>query len=302
MMVPFINQSFKAERVYLYQPDVQSDHPLVSLSFTNTTETGMPPGIVTLYSPEASGTTYIGDAEMPLMESGEDRMLSFAVDGKTHIKQNHKSDNYTTQVAISGGVMRLTQVYENTVDYSIKAPQKEDRDIIIEHNKLGGDWILSKPEKDVKETKTHYRIPVSLKAGEQKEISVTQQRQGLQSMQIADITADNLTYYIRSWKGISNDARKVFSRLIEMRRAVDAYDTNIHNLEATKQRIVKDQERLRSNLQSVPANSDLSKRYLDQMADQEDRLDDIERNIQDMQEKRATAMHRLKDFINDIKI
>ncbi len=303
MMVPFINTDVKAEKIYLYQSDVNAQHPLASLNMTNDGKTGLPPGIVTLYSPDKGAeNTYIGDAQMPLVNAGDSRMLSFAVDGKTLINTSYENDNRTTDITIVSGMMQVTQAMESTATYVIKAPKDEDRTVIIEHAKRGGDWKLVSPETDVTETDSHYRIKATVKAGEQAKVPVTLQRITHQSLAVADIHSQNLNRYISSWKSISPEAKKVFSRLFQLRGLVDDFDTQIQNLNQSKQRIVEDQKRIRENLAAVSVNSDLSKRYLKQMEEQEDTLENIMDKLEDLQEKRTDAMKRLKDYIANVKV
>lgn len=303
MMVPFINADVKAEKIYLYQSDVNAQHPLASLSLTNDGKTGLPPGIVTLYSPDsATGNTYIGDAQMPLVNAGDSRMLSFAVDGKTAIKTDYQDDNRTTDITIAGGIMKVTQAMENTATYTVKAPKDEDRTVIIEHPKRGGDWKLVTPKNDVTETDTHYRVKTSVKAGGQVDVPVTLEYITFQSLQVADIHSQNLNHYIQSWKEITPDAKKVFARLFQLRGLVDDFDTQIQNLNQSKQRIVDDQKRIRENLGAVSVNSDLAKRYMGQLEKEEDTLDDIAAKLEDLQAKRTDAMKRLKDYIINVKI
>jgi hypothetical protein len=51
--------------------------------------------------------------------------------------------------------------------------------------------------------------------------------------------------------------------------------TQRSQLDTERERIVRDQERLRSNLQSVGQGSDLGRRYLATLKSQEDRLAEI---------------------------
>jgi hypothetical protein len=53
---------------------------------------------------------------------------------------------------------------------------------------------------------------------------------------------------------------------------------SLAQLDAERKRIAEDQERIRRNLQSVGASSDLGRRYLSTLQSQEDRLAEIERN------------------------
>ena len=93
LAVPIIDRNIPAERIALYAPAVHAIHPLASIRLTNDTESGLPPGIVTLFDTAGGATTYVGDAVMSVLPQGEKRMLSFAVDQKTKVEQSQNSES-----------------------------------------------------------------------------------------------------------------------------------------------------------------------------------------------------------------
>ncbi len=60
-----------------------------------------------------------------------------------------------------------------TTQYRLKGPAEETRELLIEHPRLAG-WDLEEPDpKAATLTESHYRLSVSLKAGEEKLLPAT---------------------------------------------------------------------------------------------------------------------------------
>jgi len=52
-------------RIDLYQSSADQRHPLAAISLTNDGETGLPPGVLTLYEQTTTGgATYLGDSRL----------------------------------------------------------------------------------------------------------------------------------------------------------------------------------------------------------------------------------------------
>jgi len=80
-----------------------------------------------------------------------------------------------------------------------------------------------------------------------------------------------------------------------------AVKQQINDLEAKRQEIYKDQQRLRQNIQSLSGNSDLRDRYLERMNDQEDSLEDIAEDLDDLNKVYQEKRNDLQQYIRGIK-
>ena len=63
LSIPILDRQMPAERLALYQADTAARNPLAAIRLTNDGETGLPPGILTLYERDKAGSvSYVGDA------------------------------------------------------------------------------------------------------------------------------------------------------------------------------------------------------------------------------------------------
>src|SRR3984893_9738999 len=163
LVLPILDRELPAQRVDLYQSSADQRHPLAAIPLTNDGETGLPPGVLTLYEQgTAGGATYLGDARLAAFPPGERRMLSYAVDGKVTVDRSGEEQHPIVKTAIAEGVMRLTSLARQITTYRVKAASDGERSLLIEQPRLAG-WGLAAPgPTHVELSREGYRIPVTL--------------------------------------------------------------------------------------------------------------------------------------------
>ncbi len=302
MMLPFVSREVPMQRVALYQPDTHPRHPLAAVELTNDGETGLPPGVLTLYeeSQILSGTSFVGDANLAVVPRGDKRMVSYALDSKTVIDRDQKNQSSEGRISVSQGIMRTAMTTRFETVYTIKAPEKEDRTVVIEHLRMGDYQLVSPDPKDVEVTDTHYRLRVPVKAGEKKTFNVVLEHQGWQTYAITGFSTAQLVAYATDRGKLDGDARKAFARMAEVRRKMDDIDQQSRELERQRNVIFQDQQRVRENLKSLSGTSDVQQRYLRKLNEQEDQISKIDTARDEMANQRRQQEEALAKLIADM--
>ena len=177
-----------------------------------------------------------------MLGQGEKRIVSYALDSKTSVDRADKNMSTEGQISAEHGIIRTALKNRAETVYTVKAPAQEDRIVIIEHPRLGGDYKLIEPDpKDVEVTATHYRIRVPVKAGETKPVTVVLESQLWQSYNIETLPVEQLTAYAGTRGSLTAETRKVFAELAELRRDMDAIDQKIAHIEEQRETIFQDQ-------------------------------------------------------------
>lgn len=307
LMVPFVSREIPAERVWLYQPETSQGHPLAAIEMDNNGETGLPPGILTLYEQAGAqkATLHVGDAEMPMVPKSESRFISYALDTKTKIDQQSQEDRKLGLLTISKGMLNQKVLWRNTTKYTIKAPAEEDRTIVIEHPRRPG-WDLVKPEgldAEPEVTDTHYRAKVTVKKGESATIPLILQRDDTEVVSLIGIQPYDLETRITVMgKDIKPDVKKALEKIRDLQSAVYSVENELAQLEQQRQQIYNDQQRLRENLKTVATNNDLGKRYLKELNDQEDALARLKKEQEQLQQRRSSAQRALSDYVSQLEL
>ncbi|MFT3809241.1 MAG: hypothetical protein QM698_04935 [Micropepsaceae bacterium] len=301
LAVPIVDRVVPADRVSLYQPTVHNLHPLASIRLSNDTESGLPPGIVTLFDTTSGTTVYVGDAVMGTLPQGEKRMLSFALDQKTKVDQTSNSESNLISAKIVKGVVELQSLTRQTYSYTVKAPANEDRAMVIETPRHY-DMDLKSPEgATVELTQDAVRVPLAVKAGETGKLDVVWERIDQQSLTLSTLDIDSVLYYAADTR-LSEQQRAAFQKVAELKQNISRIDNEIATANAERGRLFEEQKRIRENLAAVPEGSDLQRRYLATLATQEDRLIALEQQISALQAERLTADKALGDYVNSVTL
>ncbi|MDG2480601.1 MAG: DUF4139 domain-containing protein [Alphaproteobacteria bacterium] len=302
LSVPIISRTVEAEPVGLYQPSTSTLHPLASVRLVNDSGLGLPPGVLTIYQPsEASGgLTFVGDARLGVLPDGDERLLSFALDQKTLVERDDRSNETITTVRIDRGVMSLTISQRRATAYAVEAPAGDALNLLIEHPKQYN-WDLVMPVGEIEATQTHYRIPLQVPAGEVGALAVVMEAPRYESMRLVDLYRDQVLYYAENSE-LPDDVREAFAELAGLRGDIEETQRAIDELERQRQLYLQEQERLRDNLQRVPSGSDLAERYLEKLGEQEDGIEALLDEMEDLREALGVRQAALSDFIADLNI
>lgn len=304
MMLPFVSREVPMERVALYQPDTHPRHPLAAVEIRNDGETGLPPGVLTLYEESSmlKGTSFVGDANLAVVPRGDKRMVSYALDSKTTIDREQKSKAVEGRISVAQGIMKTAVTSRLETVYTIKAPEKEDRTVVIEQPRMGDYKIISPDAKEVEMTETHYRLRVPVKAGEEKTFTVVMEQQGSQSYAITGFSTLQLAAYANKQGELDAKARKAFAELAAVRRKMDDLDRQRRELDRQRSTIFQDQERVRENLRSLSGSSDVQQRYLRKLNEQEDQISKIDSARDELAAQRAKLETDLNKKISEMSI
>ncbi|RFB78204.1 DUF4139 domain-containing protein [Methylovirgula sp. 4M-Z18] len=295
LSAPIINNQMPVERLALYQPDVNAIHPLSTVKLTNDGKTGLPPGIVTIYENGDNGIAYVGDSRLSDLPVNDYRLLSYALDQTVTIAQNDEASSKSVRAAIANGVMRYNLINRKSVVYKVKST--EPRLLLVETPKFPG-WTLTDPKtSDASEIQGKYRLPFNLKAEDGQQFSITQELVVTQREALTQTMDSDLLAYAENQE-FDNKTREELRHIVDLRTDVAKADQRVRDIEASVNGIGQEQARIRQNLQSTPAGSDLQKRYLAKLNDQETLLDDLSEQRKQALQMDVNAKQALNDYIS----
>jgi len=275
MMVPFIDREIPVTRIWLYQPDVAPNRPLAAVRIKNDGDSALPAGLVTAFEQTADGSTgFVGDALLPLTPRDAIRLATFAVDTKTAIRRDDRGIVQTMLGKALNGTLTVQTRSTRTIDYEVTAPPDEDREIVVEEERVTG-WTPVSGVKGVEETPTRYRHTITAPKGKTTKASFTTEHLDSEQVVLTELDVDDMLVKIRGLQNETPALKALIAKLTALVEDMNKAKTQRGQLASERERIVRDQERVRSNLQSVGQASDLGRRYLATLKAQEDRLAEI---------------------------
>ena len=298
LSIPIIDREVPAQRLALYQAETAARNPLAAIRLSNDGDSGLPPGIITLYERDKAGyVAYVGDARLSGFPIGETRLLAYALDEKITVERDAAQTDGIATGAIAQGALRVSRIIRQTMTYRVRGPAKEPRQLIVVQRRLPG-WTLVKPDpKTVELSEGNYRIPFELPGGDQTQtFEVVQEQTQQQELRLVDTAADQIRVYAQA-REFDARTREALTKVLQLQGAVADVQRKVAQADAERQQIVQEQARLRDNLARVPANSDLQRRYLATLDKQETELEAIAKRRADAEKEAEAAREALRTYV-----
>jgi hypothetical protein len=298
LVLPILDRELPAQRLDLYQSSADQRHPLAAIALNNDGETGLPPGVLTLYEQgTAGGATYLGDARLAAFPPSERRMLSYAVDGKVTVDRSSEEQHAIVKAVISQGVMRLTRLARQITTYRLKAAGDGEHRLLIEHPRPAG-WSLATPDPTYVElTADAYRIPATLTGSKQSNVAVTMERQLEETIRLLDLADDRLSVLVAT-NELEPSVKKALGELASRRQALGRHNTELDKLKEQRRQLVEDEKRLRDNLAAVGRDTALYKQTLDKLGETEASITTLSTAIEKTAGEIETAKEQLQAFVS----
>jgi hypothetical protein len=302
LLLPIVARDIKARRVALYQPQTDARHPLVAYEITNDTGAALPPGLVTLYESDAGGAQgYVGDARLPSVQPGETRLASFAVDLPVLIDADQRSETTTVDAHAARGELRLSLRERSVTTFRVATPSDWPRHLLIELERQEGYTLVEPPANTAKLTPNAWRIERDVPPGKTTAFDVVFERPVLTVVTLGDETGTQLLA-LSTQGDLPDRVRAALKPLAALRADLDRKHDALHENAQKQAAIVTDQARVRANLGAVPANSEMQRNYLAQLAAQEKLLAALRADQEDLQHQVQAADAAFKDAVASLNL
>ena len=295
-MLPIVTDHVEAEKLSIYNLREDDDHPRSGVELTNTTDLNLLAGPVTVLD----GGMYAGDALIDHMNPGDTRLLSYAVDLSVTVDTSSRSSQRITAGRIVRGVLHVTRRQEYLQTYRLRNKDESPRTVMIEHP-FDRNRDLVEPAEPYERTSEWYRFRVPVEADTTGEFEVVEQRTYSQSIAILDRPVSQFVAYIRSGE-IAPEVREALENAARMKHELEGLRQRLADREKELRGIAEGQDRLRRNIEAVGRDSQLGQRYLRTLSSQEDRIEELERQIAELRERIEQKREELEDYLADLNV
>jgi hypothetical protein len=296
-LLPIVNKDVEGKRVSIYNSGVQSKHPLLGLRFKNTTGIPLSQGPITVFE----GSVYAGDTRVLDLQPDEERLVSYAIDLGTEVAS--KSGNNTSRItqvkAVKGIVHTKTLLREERV-YDVSNRSTSDRTLLIEHpNRKGEGFKFVGEHKPKEEAADVFRFEVPIGAKKDLSYTIIEEREVGTFVQLTNSADDQIRYFLslkeapQSLKAKLTESIKVKGNWDQVRQDIQAANTRV-------QTITADQKRLRENMRELPKDSDLFKKYLKTLEEQETEMDQLQAKLKTLHADEVKTRSAYDDFLANL--
>ena len=277
-MLPIVGEDVGAERLSVYS-GAAGRHPMRGVRLTNTTGASLRGGPMTVLD-----DGYAGDALLPDLPPGDERLLTFAVD------QDVLVDPYAVPNApgviqsafLRDGVLILARQGRATRGYRLENRGERARTVLVEHVRQRGSELVQ-PTAAEESTPDRYRFRVELAPGAVDSLEVVEARVLSEQVALASASADEIAAYAGASGALPNDVRRALERAVRDRRALAQTEQRIRGLRIELGDIDREQRRIRENLGAVENDSDYGRRLLAKLDEQESRIEAVRERLAELE-------------------
>jgi hypothetical protein len=308
-LVPILQSHIDVEKVTLWSfqgdngdddSDEKLGRPLRALWITNSSGLTLDSGSFNILE----GDTFAGEGLIDTVRPSERRLLSYAADTAVHIKADRESsEKPVSHVRIAKGMMVLTREQREILKYTIRNSDTSPRQVVIEHPVREG-WKLAEGPKPEETSASFYRFRVSVASAQTAELSVEEYHPQEASYQLTNLNNDQVILLTQQGR-ISPALQDAFRRILDQKNQVGSLETQLRARQQEMEAITKDQARLRENMKALKGSSEekaLLQRYTRQLDSQEDRLNTLNKEIADLQERHTQAQQQLDQMVQQITL
>ncbi|MBS7267711.1 MAG: hypothetical protein KIH10_02620 [Candidatus Freyarchaeota archaeon] len=296
-LVPFIYTEIDGKKILVYNETARVGNPVSCIELKNTSGLTLEEGPVTVYEENS----YAGECMLPFLVDGDKRLLAYAVDQTVAVTKEIKTQYESVHEVIVRGPIIETYYYQiNETNYTLKNKGDEDKEIIIEHPKEFGfePWETEKFEE---ETPNYYRWKIALEPRKSREFTVKLRRLISSHINVVGLSSAFIEDYFN--RGLITDEENSFlKRVAELQSQVNEIEVEMRDLEREKQEIFRYQERLRENLKvlgNTRQEAELKEKYISTLSGQEDRLQEIESRLWQLNKQREDTKREIDKIIKE---
>jgi len=300
MMMPLTLSTLPAEKVSVFSsfssiPYGVSVHPKFCIRIENTSGLKLPAGPVTVFD----GGEYAGDALLEFLGENEKRLIAYGDDIEVSGTKSENAVRNIESVKIAGGILSVSYRQIQTSTYSVKNTDKKERTVIIEHAKKAGFDLATKAALE-ETTAGKYRFKLKAAGASTAELKVEESRTYGETRKILDMSSESFVAYTTNAE-MPEKVKKAFEAIIKEREKVFAAQKVLADLQNRQTELVREQERVRKNLEALGTESAEGKDFLAKLLKLENELDASKKKLAAAADKANKAQEDFIRFVRDIK-
>jgi hypothetical protein len=297
-MVPILQTRIDAEKVSVWNPSQPS--VLRALWINNSSDLTLDGGSFNVLETDA----FAGEGLMDPIKPGEKRLLSYAADLGLLVDEKQKSEKQKiTKIVIAHGVMtQITEEREEHI-YTIRNRDTSARTVVIEHPARQG-WKLADGTEPEESTASFHRFRLNAEPKKTTIVSVKEYRPISTRYQLTNVSDGQVDYFV-SQNAVNAEVEKMLRRVVGQKNAIAAFEADIAARKVQMSSIAEDQQRVRENMKALkgsPEEKALVERYARELNDQEDRVQSLQHEISDLQQRRDAAQKALTEMIEGLEL
>lgn len=296
-MLPILTAPVEGRRVSIYNAAAMPKHPMRGVQFRNSSDLHLMPGPISVYD----GAAYAGDSQIPHTSRGQERLLSYAVDLDVLGETKTTGTETILKFTIIDGLLQSESKHRQTVNYTMSNNDAaRGRVVLVEHARSAG-WDLIEPKEPAETTENLYRFEIPVEASKSASLTVVQEHTRWQQFGLVDYDLALLLRYAKEGKA-SQAVVDAVKKAAGIHARIQDQARRIADLQARMSEITAEQGRIRSNMNTIERNTDLYRRLLSKLNDQETQMEQHQSDRDEAQRLKEAAEKELRDYLRDLRV
>lgn len=285
-LVPIVVTDITTQRVSLFNENDHPRNPLHAVRVVNDTELQLAGGTITIYD-EAG---FAGNARLPELMPGDERLLPYAVDLELSVRrvEGSRATNISS-VRLVSGMLEVTELTRRIFTFEVEGSADRSRVLIVQGPNLDGFTIVSPtPTPPTSDGRPRFgmamvgadsvvpedvSVPTHLvcREGEACLLEVVAERVNAQRVALTNLDPSRVEFYLDTVELTPAD-RALLAEIRDIQNDATELQRSLARIEGDIAVIFREQERIRANMAAVSEGSDLYRRYVADLTQQEDTL------------------------------
>jgi len=297
-LVPILQSPIGAEKVTIWNENTREIRR--ALWITNSSGLTLDSGTFNILESD----TFAGEGLIETVHPAERRLISYAADPALRVTmEQESSEKPITRIHIVKGLMYLTREQNDSRKYTLHNADAFPRDVVIEHP-ARENWKLSEGPKPEETSASYLRFRVAVPAGQTANLQIAEFHPESSEFALTNLDEKQIAL-ITQQRQITPAMQDAFRRVLDQKNKVDSLGAQIKARQHEIETITKDQARVRENMKALKGSAEekaLLQRYAHQLDIQEDRLNALNKEISDLQEKQTQARNQLDQIVQRITL
>jgi hypothetical protein len=296
-LLPIVNAPIAGERVSIYNESTHPKFPLNAVKLKNSSGLHLMQGPITVFD----GGTYAGDAQITDLPPSGEQIISYAMDLDTEVEPLAGPTPETlVSVRVSRGIFTYTNKQSRERIYNMKNRGTRNRTVLVEHP-FQPEWTLVAPKEPAERASAVYRFAVPVAAGKSAKLSVVEERIVEQSVAVTSMQTGTIDFYVKS-QTVSRSVRDALGKLLALKQKLADTTDQRNRVEARVRDISADQDRIRANMDRLSQSSELYKKYVKTLTDQEEEIARLRDQTALLRDQEASQKKDVETYILSIDV
>lgn len=297
-MVPILGATLAGRKQHLFNSEKLPDHPVVTISATNTTGLTLERGPATVLEAD----NYVGEAVLAFTPDQGEFFVPYAVDLGVQVTPEVSSREETAAIAFGQNDYLIHDWYYITqTTYTIENRNPYPINLVMEQRIRSQHTLFETPE-PAEVTAEFQRWRISVTARSSQTFMVKERQRIARQERIGDLNYETLQRYLDG-KFIDKNFYKRLHDILDLYQQVRQIERDVQQRTQQQERIAKQQQEAADKLSPLGRDGEegnLRRRFVAKIQELEDERDRLLREIAELQQQIPALQQRIRQQLHQL--